>query len=73
MQQAKVFPHDSEKACVEGYGRFVSISGQCSAHLLAEIDFLAHINDGHLLGGGDYDSSIYIGSLQELGYGNMLV
>ena len=49
------------------------ILGQRSAHLLAEIDFLAHINDGHLLGGGDNDSSIYLGSLQELGYGNVLV
>ena len=48
-------------------------SGKCPAHLLAEIDFLTHINDGNLLGGGDYDSSIYIGSLQELGDGNVLI
>ena len=44
-----------------------------SAHLLAEVDFLAHVNNGNLLWGGYNDSSIYIGGLQELGYGNVLI
>lgn len=63
----KLLPHDSQTAGTVEYGRLVS-PGLCSAHLLAEVDFLAHINDGDLLRGSHNDSSIYVGSLQELGY-----